>query len=169
MIIYLEGADGSGKTTLAKKLANQLRGTGYEVVEDAEKLMSTHPTRPNRVDKETLLDVWSKCLKDNKYYIFDRGPLSDIIYRVFDNYEPVISLGEFSQILQSNLRSNKLKLIYCDSEEAYQAMLNRGEDSFIAVSKHAELRKLYRLVMTMFSNSPNYQHYDFSQHMLVKE
>lgn len=153
MIIMIEGVDGSGKTTLRKALAEKLNKTKAvkgieEIIEDAELLIPTRPSQPERLNREELLNKLKDFATDNKrIYILDRGPISDIIYRTFDKHEPVLTLLEMLQVsLSTQLNS---VIIFCDSDKSEEFMLKRGEDNPVSIQRHQELRYLYKQVMPL--------------------
>ena len=162
MIVYLDGVDGSGKTTLADALHEHLdvlktlKGI-TKVVRDGEGLVSTHPDSPKRIvraeDLYKKLDVMANDTET--MYIMDRGPMSDIIYRTFDTYGSVTSFKDFV-VWRNEFRSNAkqykhtpLLIIFCDGENAEQNMINRGDDSEVARNRHREIRYLYKQMMPL--------------------
>ena len=149
MIIYLEGPDGSGKTTLINSMADSLIGSGYDVDANANRFIPTHPLakyRPSdvaRIDEKTMYKYLKTMAKSDTIYIIDRGPISDIIYRTFDDFEPVTTLTNFIEVLRQLPRT---KIIYCHNSKAEEMMLKRGDENPIAIAKHKEISKLYELV-----------------------
>jgi len=104
VIIYLEGPDASGKSTLrdrlAKELVNQLetiRALGItEIVKNGEDLIPTRPTNPKRLTFEPLLRKLCEMASDlHVLYLCDRGPISDVIYRTFDKHQPIMTLNQY--------------------------------------------------------------------------
>lgn len=145
MIIYLEGPDGSGKTTLANAIAKFCDSKDFVYERDAEKRISTHPTRPDRVDKATLFDRLEEMLADGVVHILDRGPISDSIYRMFDDYKPVAKLEDYLKLFKQY--RNNIIIVYTRTEHAEEAMLARGDDNPVAIRHHKELTKAYDLLM----------------------
>lgn len=143
MIVYLEGPDGSGKSTLANEIAKYLKDEGYEVDRFAERNVSTHPTRPYRLDKKHLLDELKYMERDTAVHILDRGPLSDVVYRVFDNYDPVATMTDYLNFFASHAAI----IIYCRTSNAEKAMNDRGDDNPVALTRHKEISKVYDIVM----------------------
>lgn len=157
MIIYLEGVDGSGKTTLAKAIYNRLlqihKVYNVEVVEDGESLIPTRPDHPNRLNLTELVKQLTKMAKSiDTIYICDRGPISDILYRTFDNHQPVIDLQSFIW-LWMNYNIGVIT-VHCDSDLSTKAMLDRGESNPIAVTHHTSLRYLYKQIMPLLGAIP---------------
>lgn len=151
MIIYVEGVDGSGKSTFAKAVTGYLREQGFAVHSKAEKLMVTHPWRLDRITKENLLYELRRCLHSNKVYIVDRGELSDIIYRVFDfeKYSSLMTLSEYYNFYR--LFSERYIIVHCDSDRSEQLMLARGEDNLVSITEHQKLRYLFNQIMPLFN------------------
>lgn len=147
MIIYLEGPDGSGKTTLANKIAKLCEEQEVQIVPNGETLISTHPNRPDRITKENLFASLDDMAKSNTVYILDRGPISDSIYRMFDNYEPVCKLEDIAKSFAQYLVNKQAIIIYTRSDKAEEAMLARGDDNPVALRRHKELTKAYDLIM----------------------
>ena len=154
MIIYIEGVDGSGKTTLKEHLAKRLKQLRLvkgieEIIPDGEKLIPTHPTRPGRLTgKELLQKIFEMTIEVDKVYICDRGPISDIIYRTFDEHKVVTTLRDFCELIM--VIRPLLVMVHCDSDKSLDLMKARGDENPIAYEKHKELRYLYQQLMGLF-------------------
>lgn len=154
MIIYLEGVDGSGKTTLKNKIEerlNQIKSLKgiTEVIANGEALIPTKPTDLNRLTDVQLLDQLKRMAEDRtKVYICDRGPLSDIIYRTFDSYDTVISLSDFWQFWL--MFNQTFVVVLCDTDRSEELMKARGDDNPIAYTRHQELRYLFKQITPLF-------------------
>ncbi len=157
MIIYLEGVDGSGKTTLLNMLAEKLDPIriirGIELIKDANKFIPTLPTVKDRVSSHDLVkEIKRMASDDTTIYLVDRGPISDIIYRTFDEYEPVIDLDDIIKLLKPLIDDDRVLVLFCDSDKAYSKMLDRGDNNKIAITHHKQLRYLFNNIMPLFSN-----------------
>ena len=148
MIIYLEGPDGSGKTTLADKIKEICEELKIDYVRNAEQTISTHPNRPNRVTKEQLFEQLDFMAEENRVFILDRGPISDSIYRMFDDFDPVCKLEEYGKAFERYIKNNQMLIIYTRTPNAEQAMLERGDDNPVALRRHKELTKAYDVIMS---------------------
>lgn len=162
MIIYLEGPDGSGKSTLADNIAELCETLHVPYNRFAEQEVSTNPTKPNRIDKATLFSRLQEMSTSQKVHILDRGPISDNIYRMFDNYEALGKLEDYLKLFKSF--NKNILIIYCRTNRAEEAMLARGDDNPVAIRKHKELTKAYDLIMgaILYTLPTNIIKYDFS-------
>ena len=146
MIIYFEGPDGSGKSTLLNTIYNDLVNKGYKVDPQANRFIPTHPKAEKRVSEKELFRQLKRMARDNStVYLVDRGPISDIVYRVFDNYTPVTTFDKFMDFMAQNYFD--IVTIYCRTDLAEQKMLERGDENPIAIQKHKEITKVYDIVM----------------------
>lgn len=155
MIVYVEGVDGSGKSTFAKALAAHLQDPQFnfkfKVHPKGEKLMVTHPWRLDRINSKRLQDQLTMCLLSPDVYIVDRGELSDIIYRTFDfeKYSSLMTLKQFFRIYMDY--SDRYIMVHCDSAKSEPLMLARGEDNPVSISEHQKLRYLFNQIMPLFN------------------
>ena len=147
MIIYLEGPDGSGKSTLSDALTNELITRDMPVIQtkDGKCDIDTHPRSEYRNDAQTLIETFVNYAYMDTIFVLDRGPISDVIYRHFDDYKPVLNEGQVVDLL--SLLKDKVKVIFCDNDVAEQKMLERGDDNPIAIEKHKEITNCYRNFM----------------------
>lgn len=168
MIVYLEGPDGSGKTTLADKILNYCNSNGIQCIRHGQSLVQTKPNMPTRMDATTIIKNINMMLESDILYILDRGPISDCIYRIFDYDECVIS---FSKQLEIMLQTTRLFFIYCRTENAEKYMLERGDDNPVAIARHKEIVKAYDTLIPVIENFAlvnRYVEYDF-EHDSEKE
>ena len=159
MIVYLEGPDGSGKSTLAKHIGDIARAMDYKV-ELGEPTISTKPTDPHRVDKEFLKNrmVYMFDSQDT-IYILDRGPVSDCIYRLFDDYEPVLEFPEVFRLLR--IYAKRLFFVYCNNSKAEEYMRARGDDNPVALAKHHKITQAYDMTLSNLGTITVHR-YDFT-------
>lgn len=107
MVIFVEGVDGSGKTTLCNKLKNH----GYNVV------------RTETTDgKEKINNITETCINSNETYIFDRGPLTALVYRLADRKKDTIYGLENCAHYLSNC-----KIIYCKNKTSLRTVLKEAK------------------------------------------
>lgn len=147
MIIYLEGPDGSGKSTLSDAITDELitRDMPVMQIKDGNCGIDTHPKSQYRNTPDQLISAFAQLAYGDIIYVLDRGPISDVIYRCYDEYEPVISVDKVVNLL--SLLKDKVKVIFCDNDIAEQKMLERGDDNPIAIAKHKEITNNYRSIM----------------------
>lgn len=171
MIVYLEGPDGSGKSTLLKEihksLTNMFENKIY-VYDNSNLLIPTHPKLgAERITEPLLYKRLKSMVHDNSIHLVDRGPISDLVYRVFDNYTSVTNINKFKAFLEEN--DKRIFTIYCNSTLAEEKMKERGDDNPVALNKHKELSKLYDLIMSVISvKLKNYAKFDYSNRNAIK-
>lgn len=161
MIIFFEGVDGSGKTTLMNKVYTRLqtrqRLFGLTPVLNAQTSVPTHPSAPDRSTEETLLEMLSVMASiPDVVYLHDRGPLSDIIYRTFDEHKPILDFFQLWYFTLSNMFG--VMTVHCDTADSSKFMIARGEDNLVALSHHKSLRYLFDQFASVL---PQVTTYDF--------
>lgn len=108
-MIVIEGMDGSGKTTLAKRLSKDLN------------IPRTYSVSPPENHKEFLNRCMKSAILFNKPIIQDRIPfISEIIYAQIENRDPYLSEKTALNIL----RLNSPLLIYCQSTYIHHVIKN---------------------------------------------
>lgn len=147
MIIYLEGPDGSGKSTLSDAITDELitRDMPVMQIKDGNCGVDTHPKSPFRNTPDQLISALAQLAYSDMIYVLDRGPISDVIYRHFDDYKPVLNESQVADLL--SLLKDKVKVVFCDNDVAEQKMLERGDDNPIAIEKHKDITNCYRNYM----------------------
>lgn len=130
MLIYVEGVDGSGKTTLCK----QLEELGFRTV------------RIERSDEWRDTD-WYTLDADRScaYIICDRSFISDLVYRTCDGdalqiTDPV----SYAHLLKGN------RVIYCKTPTSYKDAMERGEDNITTPEKANKIKRTYETLLDMF-------------------
>ena len=163
MIIQLEGPDGSGKSTLARAIKEAL----YEMVpvwyDNIEYIIPTKPTAKDRLNEKELFKRLVKIAKSKTVYILDRGPISDVIYRVFDSYNSVTTLPKIIKFFEEHVV--RCFVVFCGTPLAEEKMLERGEDNPTSLNRHKELTKVYNIVEDCFKATIpfNIKHFDYSK------
>lgn len=162
MIVYIEGPDGTGKTTLAHNIDKVCAQHGISCLY-GEPLIQTNPTKPGRVSETELVYQLVKMLRDDEVvYILDRGPISDCVYRAFDDYEPVMPINWLMDIF-GQFR-NKIVFIYANNANAEYYMLQRGDDNPVAIAKHQKISYAYEMLKGYFSKTfGKIFYYDFEK------
>ena len=155
MIIYLEGPDASGKSTLKASLIARLETLAsirnIKIVPDGEKLIPTRPgiaNIPRCTYRQLVNNLEKMARKLDTVYICDRGPISDVIYRAFDKYLPIINLEDYRLIWLTN--SQFIVTVHCDTDLSTELLAKRGDNNPIAIANHQALRYLYRQIMPLF-------------------
>lgn len=170
MIILFEGPDGSGKSTLNAAITEMLQKNGHQVINSAREIWcEDKPTSPRRVTEPMMFKYLKTMVKDKQFYMYERGPISDNIYRVFDNYSPVTTINKFINFLAEN--EKQVFVIYCRTDLAEKKMLERGDENPVAIEKHKELTKIYDIVMRFVKEKFKYNfiRFDYSKRGSMKE
>lgn len=143
MLIFIEGVDGSGKSTLINKLC------------DGDLI-------------DAKVDVKRSCRNFTEYYrelsrlkgniIFDRCFISELIYRIEDGKKTTLNLMDILNSVQG-----LCKIVYCSNRRAYENAILRGEDNITDPDRHELISNAYDLFMNIiekFTNIPICR-YDF--------
>lgn len=126
MLVILEGADGSGKTTLAE----QLRNKGYTVFKFA---------RGDNPSYTTML----KFALERDVYVIDRMFITTWVYRILDG-QPLDNVDFKWEDMFTLL--NISKIVYCKTEKQFERSMQRGEDNITSVEKANKLKSIYDFV-----------------------
>ena len=133
MLILVEGADGSGKTTLV----TQLKQRGYKVISSVDRSLSSQ-------DMRWKFAALHSCETAMKHCIMDRSFISELVYRTFDGEKPVISLSAMCNTLKF------CKIILCETDTQYEDSIRRGEDNIISREQADKIQELYNFYVNMF-------------------
>lgn len=144
MIVFVEGADGSGKTTLIKHFVETY---GFKELKP--------PVRQE--DKLKELEEWEDFVRDAQLkqgiYFVDRGPLSELVYRLVDTDKTYIN--DITAL--DNLFKRDFAVILCESFNAFSRAMERGEDNIIDKDLHNEIVRNYNFVAKIikrFTSTP---------------
>lgn len=132
MLVFVEGVDGSGKT----KLVSKLELAGFKVFDAIDRDIPYQYYEWQRlIDQSSLI---------NKVCLVDRSPISELVYRLFDNKEVNISLKSITNLLEENV-----KIIYCKQPASFDDALKRGEDNIVNRELHSNIEIVYDVIMSM--------------------
>ena len=139
-IVVVEGADGSGKTTLI----NQLRKKYPDIY-----TISTVPR--DWAQFESSYESWSHVLSQiahrahgHEIIVIDRSFITDFVYRMcIDEDKPAMSLINFTYLMTTY----KIQIIYCASKDSYINATNRGEDYVKNITVHQAICNMYEHFM----------------------
>lgn len=130
MLVLIEGNEGAGKTTLIKNLAQHLD-------------FITVKYSKNMKDLNRLFDM---CTRDKNIYVFDRGFISDLVYRIYDGEPGHHTLSEIGELCHYT------KVIFCQNENAYEKAIARGEDNITNSVDHLFIESLFEDVIQMLKS-----------------
>lgn len=118
MVIIIEGADGSGKSSLARTLHRQ---TNWLLI---------HRSQPkDKQDKQRMMDEYLDLIWKGEDVIFDRSWYSEMVYGPIMRDESVISYEQM-HTLEIALTLHGALIIYCedDLDILWERCQERGED-----------------------------------------
>lgn len=152
MLILVEGADGTGKSTLINQLKH------------IEKMLFISGKDVPR-DFPGQSDIWHwesmNALTNKSKVLFDRSYLSELVYRsVLKDKKPTISLQDIIHLLQY-----VGTIIYCKTNNSFDLAQKRGEDYITSERVHNKIVKMYDNVIDIIKtfNLCNVIEYDFSK------
>lgn len=141
MIVWVEGADGSGKTTLVKKLVEDYGFAGMKIPAHVDE-----PTKESAQDEYLRwIDWWSFMQKYSRTrpIIVERGHISEMVYRMNDA-KPTYLNGAMIQKHMSGT-----KIICCSTSTAFDDAIRRGEDKITSKVQHSQICSDYRAIIGM--------------------
>lgn len=131
MLIFVEGPDGSGKTTLCKELIDN---------KAADILVKVPRGTKNQND---FYDRIRHC--KNKI-LFDRCFISDLVYRLWDNGKPDgMSLDDMFFVLSKS----DSRIIFCKTDSAFDDAQKRGETFITNRKNHDIISSNYDVIQNM--------------------
>lgn len=146
MLVFVEGVDGSGKSTLCEKL----KGLGYDVIRTA-----------NYTENDFLEDdYWRRC--SDYPLIMDRSPITEFCYRIYDKRISEYKLSTLEYLVDSN------KIIYCKTKKSFDNAMQRGEDNITTRQSHKEISRIYDHFMSMMRVFTNVEilEYDWTKNTI---
>ena len=138
MIIVIEGADGSGKTTLAEQLSKQ---TKYPII---------HKSNPkSEMEKLAQMGEYLQLVRSSKNFIFDRCWYSEMAYGPVFRDKSYISYPQMYE-LEKQLAKAGAIIIYCSGPKAalWMRCQKRGEEF---VTSRVDFEKVYDNFEEIFS------------------
>lgn len=155
MLVWLEGADGSGKTSLL----NTLKEYGYNSIQS-----------PPRLDCKTAEYDAMKALCDkgrttNKTVLVDRGPMTEFVYRIVDQEDSyIMSVESYIDLIKGS------KVIYCYNKNAFANAMKRGEDNIVDVAVHRQIVNTYEhhlYMLKQFCKDMGFMWYNWEVHNII--
>jgi len=137
MLILVEGVDGSGKTTLCKRLIDDLKLE--QVVVD-------------RTSKD-YNEQWENLLKrsENSNLICDRAVLTELVYRVKLGGDTNMKLSTVEKVLSNKHTIN----IFCRTETEFKDAMTRGEDNITDEDTSTSLSYMYLIMLAIYVKFSN--------------
>ena len=140
MMIFIDGADGSGKSTLISELSEK-----YAVVRI-----------PRGVNQKLY---WNKLRMSACVLtlVFDRSPLTEIVYRSVDGKHAEFDIEDCLTWIKGE------KIIICDTDTSFSDAHKRGEDNITDEAKHTLIRDRYHCLADILMMS-GYDVYFYDWH-----
>ncbi len=129
MLILIEGADGSGKTTLVNELNKYW------------------PALRINKGQNSLADFYDSLISMCQDIVLDRSFITDIVYRLAldDSETDGLSLPQINSILNDSI------VVYCKTKTQYDDAINRGEDNVTDLATSVKISKYYDAVMSFIN------------------
>lgn len=146
MIVIIEGLDGVGKTTFAKKFAEM---TGFEYVKESY--------TDDVIDKEQRLIRLKNRLKEEKNYIYDRTTMiDDFVYGFLNQTES--SLIKYKEHILEVLSKCKIFHLTVDEQTRKKRFEERG-DEFVTEEMISKIKDCY---LQFYKQLSNVEYFDLS-------
>ena len=140
MIFIIEGADGAGKSTLAKKLSESLEMPIIKM------------NKPEKHEEAGMFEYYRRLLTLKDYFILDRCWYSELIYGNImpDRAQPCITMEQCEEL--ERIAADKAMIIHCTAsvEELWKRCNVRGEEYVTDFSQMLKIRAGY---IELFKNT----------------
>jgi thymidylate kinase len=131
MLIFIEGNEGTGKTTLINELIKKIPAV---VVKYPKEVKDTY-------------ELIKNLKMSNQIVIFDRSFVSDLVYRMWDHKPGQMSLSEIANICSWNIL-----IIFCHHKNSYENSVKRGEDFITDENTHQIIEDNFFRVRNMIES-----------------
>lgn len=150
MIIFIEGIDGAGKTTLY----NALRDIRFEHIDGSkinfEQTVNAHNPYVTGYELEAFNMRLRSQRNSKDIYIYDRSPISELVYRMWDEKYCKYKLEFFEDLVRGTIG---FAVIYCkpsNLKHAWDMRTERDKDDISTESDRDEIAQHYDSVMDVF-------------------
>lgn len=143
MIILIEGNEGVGKTTLINELLEKI----------------TITTLKSSKNFKGLYTLYRDLAKSPQLFVLDRGFLTDIVYRIWDNKQGQLSLYQIG-ILCSE--SSNIKIVMCHNFNGFENAVKRGENVVRCQKDYDRIDQIYEDAVRVIRNFTDIEVYDYN-------
>lgn len=149
MLILLEGADGSGKTTLCK----QLKEFGFAIEQPIDRL------------ERFPYSKWSALTQKRDVTVVDRSFITELVYRTIDGKpRGTMMFREMCDVLSA------CKIVLCETDSAFEDSMARGEDNITNKETSKQIQHIYQVITAMLSKFTNVKVFTYDwKHQTVKD
>jgi len=147
MIYIIIGPDGSGKTSLSKKLSELLN---YNII---------HMDKPiTETDKLNMFNQYINILNNNDNIILDRAWYCEMVYGLIIRNKSYINLEQMYFL--ENLIKNKAIIIYCTdiTQNLWNRCIFRGEDYIKSFDILDKIKNKYDEIINLNHNIPIFKY-----------
>ena len=148
MIIILEGADGVGKTTLAKQLAEELN------------FYTIHMDKPKNVTKAKQQKQWYKeILTTRNDVILDRSFYSQMIYPMIQGDKSVYTMTDMLDLERDLSAANGIVIYVEDTMENIEEVFKTRGDDNVDIDDIDVIIQNYRALFSMTHKVPIFNYH----------
>lgn len=143
MIVFVEGNEGTGKTTLI------------------DELFKTLPVMSAKCSMNfgNPFDLYYTLSNNKNIYLFDRGFITDIVYRRLDGNKGKMTLSEIGELCKT--QEDNIKIIFCWNYNSFKRSMERGEDNITNEENHNLITKEFESVKNIIKCFTNIKYFDY--------
>lgn len=144
MVILIEGNEGTGKTTLINELLKKMNACSIKISRRFS----------------NLCELYEELTESPQLYIFDRGFITDLVYRCLDGETGDLPLSYIGRLCRE--RSRNIKIVFCNNEKAFENAIKRGEDNVTIKSEHERIELGFAYFEQMMKSFTNIETFDYN-------
>lgn len=133
MLLIIEGNEGTGKTTLINKLAEEIPFVSVKY--------------PKTI--KNTFQMLNNFIKDDILYVLDRSFISDMVYRRLDHKRGQMTLYQIGQLCSS---PSGIKIVFCENKNAFENAMKRGETNITVDAVHKIVNDTFYVFRSLIEN-----------------
>lgn len=142
MVVFVEGNEGVGKTTLIDTLFAKIKFVRVKYIKGMK-----------------VLDLFRYMANDDVLYIVDRCFISDMVYRYIDKQKSVNNLFDIAYFM--HVCSDNIKFIFCNNANAFENSMIRGEKNIVTKAQHLEVETGFSFIEQLIKNFTDIKIFDY--------